>query len=91
MLTPHTPFTTPPITDYAECAHIVDEKRRTVCEIVQFADGLIADIVEAVQRAGQWEDTVLVFLSDNGGATGSGRVQNLVEGGIRTASFVFGG
>ena len=87
MLTPHMSFTTPPITGYVECAHIVDEKRRTVCEIVQFADALIAD-------------TVLVFLSDNGGSTGSGRGQNLplhgrkssnFECGIRTVSFVFGG
>ena len=50
MLTLHTPFTTPPITGYSQCAHIVNEKRRTSWEIVQFADGLIADIVEAVER-----------------------------------------
>merc|ERR1719334_1362250 len=100
MLTPHTPFTYPPDVGYSQCTHIFDEDRKILCEIVQFADGLIHDIELELKNAGTWDDTILIFLSDNGGSTGNARGQNLplrgrkgskFEAGIRTASFLSGG
>ena len=69
--------------------------------MMQFGDELIGEIVAEVETKGIMNNTVIVFLSDNGGATGGkGRGQNLplrgrksgkFEGGIRTASFMYGG
>lgn len=61
---------------------------------------LIERIVDAVKDKGIYDDTLFVFLSDNGGSTGMARGQNLplrgvkgskFEGGTRTAAFVYGG
>ena len=66
---------------------------------------LLGEIVGAVEAKGIMNNTLLIFLSDNGGSPGDARGQNLplrgrkmtnntggkFEGGVRTASFMYGG
>lgn len=91
---------TPPMSWYSRCAHIRDGNRHTFCQMMQYADHLIGEMVAAVERKGIMDDTVFVFASDNGGSNGNGRGQQLplrgrksskFEGGIRTMAFLYGG
>ena len=100
MPTPHNPLVTPPITNYTECEHIADNNRKLQCQMVQYADGLIGEIVHVLQTKNIYDDTIIIFASDNGPATGGPRGQSLplrgrksskYEGGIRTAAFISGG
>jgi arylsulfatase A-like enzyme len=75
---------------------IVDEKRRVYAGMVQLLDTAVSEVVEAYKSAGLWEDTVLVFSTDNGGiGPGSnyplrGSKVHDWEGGIRGVAFVRG-
>ena len=100
MQTPHTPIELAPNRNYPECDNITDVQRHRFCDMVQFADALIGEIVVELEDNGLFENTVIAFLSDNGGATGNPRGQNLplrgkkgskFDGGVRTASFLYGG
>lgn len=59
-------------------------------------DEAIGDIVTAMKEKGMWENTVLVFTTDNGGAVTKGASNwplrgskgQLWEGGIRAVGFV---
>ena len=90
----------PPESDYPECDHITDTQRHKFCDMVLFADALLGEVIVELESNGLFDNTLFVFLSDNGGNTGNPRGQNLplrgkkgskFEGGIRTASFLYGG
>ena len=59
----------------------------------------VGRVVAALQRAGMWEDTVMLFTTDNGGAVSQagsnhplrGTKGTLFEGGVRGAGFLAGG
>ena len=81
--------------DLVHFADIEDEKRRTFAAMVYAVDRGVGEIVEALKANGQFENTLIVFLSDNGGklalggtnyplAEGKGSVH---EGGYRTPMF----
>lgn len=100
MPTPHVSLTMPPISFDAQCGHIADERRAILCHMMQYADSMMGEIDSALRETGLMENTMVVFLSDNGGATSGARGQNLplrgqktskFEGGVRTPSFVYGG
>lgn len=47
--------------------HIKDEKRRTYAAMVHAVDRGVEEIVQALKENGQYENTLIVVLSDNGG------------------------
>merc|ERR1719242_2183068 len=76
---------------------------RTVLQSqVNLLDDIVGEIVDALKEKGIWDDTLLIFQSDNGGSiqTESAAGNNYpfrggkltdFEGGIRAAAFVNGG
>ncbi|AWW30656.1 sulfatase [Echinicola strongylocentroti] len=88
---PHTPMQAT-AEDLELYSHIKDKKRRTYAAMVHRLDVNVGKIVNAVKEAGLVEETVFVFISDNGGpvitnasinAPYNGKKGTLLEGGIR--------
>lgn len=77
--------------DLAQFAHIQDPKRRKYAAMMLALDRGVGRITQHLRDTTQWENTLAVFFSDNGGATGnaswngslSGAKGCLREGGIR--------
>lgn len=76
--------------------------RKQYHAMVNLLDDILKSLVEELQQAGLWNDTLLVFTSDNGGPTrleesGStnfdlrGGKYSDWEGGVRAVAFVSGG
>jgi arylsulfatase A-like enzyme len=49
--------------------HIKDEKRRTFAAMMSAMDDAVGRVLAKIRELGQEEDTLIVFLSDNGGPT----------------------
>lgn len=91
---PHTPMQALE-EDLKRFAHIDDKLRRTYCAMVDRLDRNVGKILDEVRRQGMERDTLVVFLSDNGGmstpilSNGSinapfrGSKTTVLEGGIR--------
>jgi len=95
----HNPYDVPPI-EFIDInktfPEIVDYERRIYAGMVTMLDLGVAHVVSAYEAAGMWDDTVLVFTSDNGGiGPGSNfplrgmKVLNW-EGGLKAVGFVRG-
>ena len=77
--------------DLKKVSHILDPKRKTYAAMMFALDRSIARLVQWLKTHQQREHTLVVFLSDNGGATNnagwngplSGVKGSLKEGGIR--------
>lgn len=87
---PHSPYEAP-AEEIAKFAHITDIKRRTYAAMVSIMDRNIGHVLEALKTAHVEQNTLVVFLSDNGGP-GDGYSNNTplrgwkgetFEGGIR--------
>lgn len=92
---PHTPMQATD-EDLAHYAHIKDPKRRTYCAMVHALDRGVGRIVAHLKETDQYDNTLIVFFSDNGGARNtnaswngplSGSKGNLREGGVRVPMF----
>ena len=72
--------------------------------MASMADAVLGNITVALQKKGMWENTLLVYTSDNGGPAGRlasghsgnnwplrGGKTNFFEGGVRVSSFLGGG
>ncbi len=87
---PHTPLQAPD--QYvSRFKHIADNKRRTYAAMVSAIDDGVGKLLDKLKETGQDKNTLLFFLSDNGGPLDngssnhplSGKKGNLYEGGIR--------
>jgi arylsulfatase A-like enzyme len=87
---PHTPLqaTEKYLSRFEE---IEDEKRKTYAAMVSAVDDGVGRVLQAVYKSGIDENTLIVFLSDNGGARNNassnaplrGAKSDLFEGGVR--------
>lgn len=91
---PHQPFEVPK--KYEDLySNIGNKFRRTYAGMVSCMDEAVGRVLHAMKRRNMWENTILVFTTDNGGdMEGSsnyplrGRKGSLWEGGIRAVGFV---
>lgn len=82
--------------DLKKFAYIKDKDRRTYAAMVYAVDRGIKNIVQALKDTHQYDNTMIVFLSDNGGNTDHGannaplrgRKGDTWEGGYRSPMFV---
>ncbi len=93
---PHTPLqASDPY--LARFSHIRDEKRRTYAAMISAMDDGVGKVLAEIDRTGRARDTIVIFLTDNGGVTPGkagdqpvasnrplrGGKRDLYEGGIR--------
>lgn len=75
--------------------------RITTRNAMRFVDDIFGNITQAIKDAGQWDNTIIIFSSDNGGATYTNTANNnfplrgakfgAFEGGLRVPQFLSGG
>ena len=51
-----------------------DKTRRTVLGMVSALDDAVKDIITALKSSDMWENTIFVFMADNGGNPKDGQV-----------------
>ena len=83
---PHTPLQAP-VAYWNELDHIDDPVRRTYFAMIAALDDAVGEILGAVKEAGIAEDTLLVFASDNGGASYLGVTDNEPLAGGKFSTF----
>eukprot|EP00004_Rigifila_ramosa_P010279 TRINITY_DN220_c0_g1_i1.p1 TRINITY_DN220_c0_g1~~TRINITY_DN220_c0_g1_i1.p1 ORF type:complete len:663 (-),score=139.29 TRINITY_DN220_c0_g1_i1:69-2057(-) len=94
----HSPLEPAP-QDLARCAHMTHPFRRHYCGLVVGVDASLRAVVEALRERGMWDNTILVFTTDNGGnpweggsnAPLRGTKVSVYEGGVRGVAFAVGG
>lgn len=80
---PHTPFQVP--RDYYEqFAHVEDHNKRVYYGMIAALDDAIGQLLSALEANGLKENTIIIFASDNGGATYTGATDN---GPLRAGKF----
>lgn len=77
---PHTPLEAK-IEDMEKFKSIKDEERRLFAAMVYAVDRGVGKIVQKLKANGQFENTLIIFLSDNGGKLSKGGTNNPLKGG----------
>jgi len=72
---PHVPFQAP-TEYYNKYLHVEDEGKRVYYAMISALDDAIGDIHDIVKKLGLEENTIIFFLSDNGGASYTGATDN---------------
>lgn len=91
---PHTPLEAKE-EDLKLFQHIKDDKRRTYAAMVYAVDRGVKKVIESLKETGLYENTLIVFFSDNGGKTIAGATNfplkegkgSTHEGGYRVPMF----
>lgn len=65
---PHNPLQAPK-TIYDRLSHIKDERTRVYYAMIESMDAAVGRVLAALDRAGVADNTIIVFTSDNGGAS----------------------
>lgn len=65
---PHVPFQAPK-EYYDQFSHVADSNRRVYLSMIKALDDAVGDLMNALKREGLWENTIVYFISDNGGAS----------------------
>jgi Sulfatase len=78
-----------------------DDLRIATANAVRFVDDVVGDTLQAIKDAGQWDNTIVYFTTDNGGAVYIETANNnyplrsskfsKLEGGVRVPQFISGG
>ena len=87
--TPHTPMQAKE-EDLAVFSHIQPKRRQTYCAMQHCMDQNIGQILAKLKSTGQFENTLIVFISDNGGSVTSSSAINAPLNGMK-GSFLEGG
>ncbi len=68
---PHTPLEAKE-EDLKQYANITDKKRQIYAAMVHAVDRGVGEVVDTLKSTSEFDDTLIIFLSDNGGKTSSG-------------------
>lgn len=80
---PHTPFQVPR-EYYDRFAHVEDHNKRVYYGMISALDDAIGELLAVLDSSGLTENTIVIFASDNGGATYTGATDN---GPLRAGKF----
>ncbi|MAI71259.1 MAG: N-acetylgalactosamine 6-sulfate sulfatase [Rhodopirellula sp.] len=95
---PHTPIQPPQdwyekvkVREQAKGSTIISDKRAKIVALIEHMDAGIGEVLNALKKSGQYENTAVVFTSDNGGQANvganngplRGEKQQMYEGGLR--------
>lgn len=75
FLAPHTPFQATKAY-YDKLGHIKDRNKRVYNAMIWQLDDAVGSIINHLEKAGLMKNTIVFFLSDNGGATYTGATDN---------------
>jgi len=100
----HAPYEVPQqyldkMTKFVKNETAVDNVRLMYAAMVNFLDGVVGNLTAAFKAKGMWENTLMLFMSDNGGPIYDaasnyplrGGKYSDFEGGVRVAAFASGG
>jgi len=64
---PHTPLQAPKA-NYDRLAHITDHKTRVYYAMIEAMDEAVGSVIAELKKKGVYDNTIIIFSSDNGGA-----------------------
>lgn len=83
---PHAPLQVP-ATYYEQFAHIKDPVKRVYAAMIKNLDDQVGRVVHTVDSLGLSKNTLIIFLSDNGGASYNGTTDNAPYRGGKLTNF----